>query len=119
MRAKKLPRKELDELASSVVRGEVYLARVGEDPSFEHSFGWLFMMLDPPLSKSQAATIGACYAPMKNALPRAINGYPMFAGCKIVHVDDVMSLHWRIVRKQRALDGVPVLRRALLRVMGR
>ena len=119
MRAKRLSKQELDELATQIVQRRVYLAHVSREPEFQHAFGWLFAMMDAPLSESQMSTIGACYADMSAALPRAINGIPMFTSMRSLHRDDVMPLHWKIMRKQRVLDSVPLLRRAMLRAMGR
>jgi hypothetical protein len=117
MRAHRKTRQELDELAQQVVRGEIYIALDKE--MLNLSFGWIFGMMDPPMSKSGIESIGAVYEEYSKAMPRAINGYPMFSSMRFVHTDDVERLGTMIDRKQRALDGTPFLRRALLRVMGR
>lgn len=102
MRAQRLPKKELNELASRIVKGEIYIASSG--PALEHSFGHMFMLMDP-LSKSQAASIGAVYEELHKALPTGINGYPFFVSCRILHVKDLDPLRKLIAKKERSLDS--------------
>lgn len=102
MRAYRKSRSEIDELAARVVRREVYLAHVASN-GFQHSFGWLFMLMKEPPRQSELETIAACYEEMGKALPRGVNGYPMFTSCQFVHVNDMEQLHERILRKEQAL----------------
>lgn len=113
MRAHRLPKNELDDLATRILRGEVYIA--AEGPALEHSFGFMLMMVnsDEPLTQSQIASIGACYEDMAKALPRAINGYPMFVSMKILHRDDVEPLNKLLTKKHRAMTGETRWKRGL------
>ena len=81
---------ELTALARDVVIGKTYLS-VGQE-------GDLLPMVFMPLvfmSAEDAAVLtdaGAIYEDMSKAGPRAINGYPMFTSCKILHEDDRLPL---------------------------
>lgn len=114
MRAERLPRKELDQLAARIVRGEICIANTGEP--LKHSFGHLLMMA-PPVSEEDAATIGAIYEEKAKAAPTAINGHPFFFSCQFLHVDDLKPLQKRIAKNERALSGEGFFKR-ILRSLG-
>ena len=97
-------KRELDEIATQIVQGQVYYAPVWTR-EFHDSFGWLFWLMDPPMSKKAAKTIGGAYEEFSKAMPRAINGVPMFSSGRILHIDDTRELFKAIVRKEEALHG--------------
>lgn len=111
MSVQKLPKQELNELATRIVKREVYLATHG--PMLENSFGHLFMLMDEDAIEDPAA-IGAVYEDMSKCSPRALNGYPIFFSCKLLHKEDVKPLYKLIEKKERAVSDGQVLRHRLL-----
>jgi hypothetical protein len=113
MRAYRKSPTELNDLAVQVVRGEVYIAFGGD--GLQHSFGALLALaggMQPrdergrfgrKPKKSDFETIGAVYEELRKALPRGINGHPMFMSCRFLHVNDVRPLMDLVERKQEAL----------------
>jgi hypothetical protein len=94
----RLPAAALAQLAIDVVEGRMYVTNTPEGVRL--SFGLLIAMIDWDEAAEQ---IGAFYAPMSEALPRSINGLPMFTSIKVLHVDDLQPLHDKIkeYEKQR------------------
>lgn len=97
-------RRELDEIATQIVQRQVYYAPVWSQ-EFQNSFAWLFMLMDPPMTKKAAKTIGGAYEDYSKAMPRGVNGCPMFTSGRILHIDDTRELFKAIVRKEAALHG--------------
>lgn len=96
--------KQLNDLAVQIVKGEVYM--VNQGPGLNLSFGWIFALMDPKPTLWELETVGAVYEKMSKALPRGINGYPMFSSCQFVHVNDFDRLLALVEEKERALAGV-------------
>jgi hypothetical protein len=113
MRAHRLTNEELDDLANQIVRGETYFASPNAGGAFQHAFGHFFLLMDEDLTQSQIESIGGCYAPMSDASPRGINGYPFFLKMHLLHVDDVVPLHKRVMSKQDHLNCWTTWRRLL------
>lgn len=112
MRAYRKTPAQLSDLAARIVRGEIYIATSGD--GLKHSFGFILALAAGMKQRdargrfarkrqSDVQTIGAVYEEMHRALPRGINGYPMFMSCKFVHVNDVERLAEMVARKQEAL----------------
>ena len=112
MRAYRKTKQDLNELAIQIVRGEIHIANGGD--GLQHSFGFILALaagMKPRDARGRFArrrqsdveTIGAVYEEMHRALPRGINGYPMFMSCKFVHVNDLGPLMDLVERKQEAL----------------
>lgn len=83
----RLSAEALAHLAVDVVEGRVFIANDPE--AVRLSFGLLIALVD---WDDVAESIGAIYAPMDKALPRSINGYPMFTSMQVLHLDDLEPL---------------------------
>lgn len=83
---------ELRQLALDIVEGRVFdSSQLGDDA---HLMGSVFMPLAfmEPVAKEELETWGLVYEYMSAAGPRAINGYPMFMSCRVLHRDSVPRL---------------------------
>lgn len=52
---------------------------------------WVFLPLmdiNNLLTKSEIESVGLIYEEMSKALPRGINGMPMFTSCRFMNIDD-------------------------------
>jgi hypothetical protein len=103
-----LPRKsdqELHELAVGILQNAIFTDR-HIDPKDAHLSSMIFMPLGF-LDRSQLLALkrkqrpGMVYAEMRHAGPRAINGYPMFFECAILHPGDA-EVVWK---KYKTLAG--------------
>lgn len=93
---------ELNELARDVAMNRVYCANTEE--GIRWSFGFLLGMLDPPMTKEYADQVGAIYESLDKALPRGVNGYPMFTSLRFLHADDLPELIRLVEEKRRVLE---------------
>lgn len=96
----RLTPEELNDLAADIVRGKTYIAN--KPDALRYSFGFLISLVDAPDEYWQ--NVGACYADWAEALPRGINGYPMFMTMRVLHIDDLDPLLEKVDAKHEALE---------------
>lgn len=53
-------------------------------------------------------TLGVIYAYYKDALPRSINGYPIFGSCCLLHKEDWKIVRAAIVREQERMKDIDI-----------
>ena len=57
------------------------------------------------LAELDPTTVGNVVENIDKAGPRAVNGYPMFFSCRVIHVEDWHTIVERYTRAKAALDG--------------
>lgn len=82
---------EVNELASKIVRNEVYIAL---DDRHMDSFNSLMVFM-PPMSKATIKNIAGMYSEYSHAGSYAVNGLPMFFDGKFLHKDNTEALFKR------------------------
>lgn len=98
------PRHELREIARDLVTNRAW----GTNNAMEAqlSFGFLLSLWlrdANPAERRSWDSVGFIYAPMSAAMPRSINGLPMFTEARFVHVNDIAYLTQEIQRMEEAL----------------
>lgn len=97
----RLTNAQIKDLARRIVTNQTYLAM--SDQELDLSFGFILKMAAADLKESEIQTWGAVYEDYSQALPRSVNGHPMFFSCRILHVNDVPRLFDEINRMEEAL----------------
>lgn len=92
----RLPASELAQLAIDAVEGRAFITNSEE--GIRNSFGLMVAMVDFDHVVDQ---IGALYEYMEKAMPRGINGQPMFASMRVLHADDLEPLRTRMTEYLR------------------
>ncbi len=106
----KIPRMSqefLDRLAGRVVRREVWITNTPQN--LYQAFGLILMATLDGLSHDEAnkklEDLGAMWETYELALPRGINGLPMFTSGHMVHRLDVEPLRLEVERLDKLIDG--------------
>lgn len=104
----RLSAEEIKNLALGIIHGEVFTDR--HVPG--HMTGMMSMLFMPLAFSNDidwiVENVGTIYAYYKDALPRAINGFPVFMTMGLVVKDD-SALLWDMVSEMRkALDSIGV-----------
>lgn len=99
---------ELAELAGGIIRNEIFTDR-HVAPNDVRMLPIIFMPLGF-LERKQLLKLqrkerpGMLYAPMKNAGPRSINGYPMFFELHMLHPDDAHIVWEKVKGLQSSME---------------
>jgi hypothetical protein len=88
----KLSDEEMDVLVRRVVSGEVYASNSADGLE---SFRLVLAYGGEKLGQF-VDSIGMVYEEMSKALPRPVNGYPMFTSCKFLHRDQLVEFLRRV-----------------------
>jgi hypothetical protein len=92
---------EVNELAKQGYRGEVFFSWAIREHDM-HLLGTIFMpvlFMDEVMAKEmERDQIRHFYAPMKDAFPRSINGYPCFSSMGMLSQTDAERVHQRILQ---------------------
>lgn len=97
----RLTNTEITDLARRITTNQTYIAFGGD--GFRFSFGFILGMHAGNVKQTDIQTWGAAYEDYDKALPRGVNGYPMFMSCRILHVNDVPRLTKELTRMEEAL----------------
>lgn len=97
----RLTNAQITDLARRIITNQTYLAMTEQE--LDLSFGFTLSMAAIDLKRSEIETWGAVYEDYSQALPRTVNGRPMFFSCRILHVNDVPRLFDEISRMEEAL----------------
>lgn len=86
------PSSEIRDIARGLVIGELFGAFVGSE-SFGHAFmvPWIFIEAEERKLLFKEYMVFA-YASLSGAMPRAINGIPMFMGMTFINIDDTQRV---------------------------
>ena len=98
-------RAQLKELARDLVTNRVWGTNNAHEAQL--SFGFLLRIWfrdATPEERRSWDNVGFIYAPLSAAMPRSINGLPMFMEAAFVHVNDMEYLFEEIERMQDALE---------------
>ncbi len=95
----RLSEAELAQLAIDVVEGRVYATNT-EEGLRAFIVVLAFVDLTPIVDK-----IGAVYETLEKALPRSLNGLPMFTSFKLLHVDDLEPLRVKVEEYEQLRAG--------------
>ena len=99
---KRRTNEQIAELAEQVFRGEMFTSLGLKADQIPMSFMVLNFMDEKYGKWMKKYKITTCYAPMKEALPRVINGYPCFMGANFLDKKDSI----RLVRKIQQIEKV-------------
>jgi hypothetical protein len=92
---------EIGKLAQDIVTNTVYFTADGEE--IQDSFGFILALAVPDWSDEFIQTVGAAWAPWKDAARTAINGHPFMMSMTLVHRADVPRV---LARVQAALAAL-------------
>lgn len=96
---------EVVALARGIVTNQIFFTNTEE--GIKNSFGMLITFgAFADWEESELMKFAGAYAPIDTAMPRAINGWPMFMQMKCLHVDNSDELFDEIARMEDAL-GLP------------
>lgn len=100
--ATRMTEAEIKETVFGLVKGQIFC---GQQAPPE-----LLSMVFMPLGLGgwgdiDVETVGEVIGDLKDAGPRAINGYPMFMSCRVVHRDDWSVIVARYEKARAALDA--------------
>lgn len=98
------PRSELRALARDLVTNRAWGTADAQEAHL--SFGFLlgvWLNDATPTERRSFDSVGFIYAPLSAAMPRSINGLPMFMEAAFVHVNDMDYLFEEIGRMEDAL----------------
>lgn len=101
---KDLTDEEVKELAMRMYRGDVFTSDMINPVEFDQVLTMIFMPLifmgKEHIEQCKAQEVTMFWAEMKDAGPRAINGYPIFTSCSFVKKQD----HQRVIDKYRQIQ---------------
>ena len=102
---KNQPDRELRELAHDIYRGTKFCSRQVDPSNFESVF--LVWALLNPLEKKQLVDRGMSmlWANMSDAMPRGINGYPVFGSMHILNKHDDLKVYEYYKEIQEKMDN--------------
>lgn len=103
MKPERLPDDELRTLAIEIVEDRVFITRSESD--VHNAFGMVLAFLDPA-ALEDADNWGSLYEDYEKALPRTINGVPVFSSFKVLHADDLEPLQAHLVAYQETAINV-------------
>jgi hypothetical protein len=101
----RLPRQELKQIARGLITHELW--GTSDPDELRMAFGFLLTLFAEnasPEKERDLGNVGFVYAAMSDALPRAINGVPMFLSARFVHVNDMPALSEEYERMREALN---------------
>ena len=97
----------LKELAQQVYRGEVFTSFQIQNPNDISSVFMPLMLMSPDMGQSMHQDKPCMfYASMKDALPRGINGYPMFGSVAYLTREDAEIFDDYYKKIEKAIDEV-------------
>ena len=101
------PKKFLKELAQQVYRGEVFTSFQIQNPNDISSVFMPLMLMSPDMGQSMHQDKPCMfYASMKDALPRGINGYPMFGSVAYLTREEAEIFDDYYKKIEKAIDEV-------------
>lgn len=103
--AETLSPEAINDLAGRIVRGVTYLRFIWDVEEIRTSWSMILMFAEEGFfTPERLECVGAFYADMSDAMPTAINGLPLFASVKFLHVDDIDPLVKRLDEIQEFMN---------------
>ena len=100
---------EIKKLATDTFKEKVFYSTMIREID-EHLLGSIFMpvifMDKNQIDTLQKDRVSAFYEYMDKALPRCINGYPMFPSMRTITVDDLVEVQLMVKKLTDATDAV-------------
>ena len=100
---------EIKQLATDTFKEKVFFSTMIREID-KHLLGSIFMpitfMDKPQIEKLEKDKISAFYEYMNKALPRCINGYPMFPSMRTITVEDLAQVQLMVKKLTDATDAV-------------
>jgi hypothetical protein len=100
---------EIKALATDTFKEKVFFSTMIREID-QHLLGSIFMpvilMDKPQIDQLEKDKVSAFYEYMNKALPRCINGYPMFSSMRTITVEDLAEVQLMVKKLTDATDNV-------------
>lgn len=97
----RLDEAEIKDLARRIVTNVTWITNDPE--AMQMAFGLVVGLMN--WSDYDVTKVGGIYEDLAKALPRSINGFPMFTSAHLLHVDDLGAVKAEVERMEEALGG--------------
>lgn len=99
----RMSEEDMKKTVMGLATGDIFAGCMVHDPDL---LSMVFMPIAlGALTDIDLSDVGDIIADMKDAGPRAINGYPMFAQCRLVQKDDWDVIIERVAKTRAALEA--------------